>query len=163
MIVRALPEIDQLDERQVRRALRKHDGNISKCADALRVRSERLRAFVDASPACQAEMAEISERGVDEAVAVVFTALRDEGSFLNRFYAAKEILRSEAGRRRGYGPRESATSLYIEGRKEPAGGVITLRWLDEAPVLSRALVEGLAKDEACPESSIPQPVEGTGR
>jgi hypothetical protein len=118
------PPLDQLE---VRAALTAHDGNVTKAAVELKVSPERLRRYVEAVPACKRAIEEAMEQGVDRAIDVLFEALRDEGSFQNRYYAAKEFLRSAAGRRRGFGGRE--TPAAIEVKNSPAG-VITLKWLE---------------------------------
>ena len=65
------------------------------------VRSSRLRKFVAKSQRLCAAIDEVFEGAVDEAVGVLFEGLRDEMSFQNRFYAAKEFLRTGAARRTG--------------------------------------------------------------
>ena len=114
------------DQEEVRALLMAHDGNVTEAAKALNVDPERLRTYVYAIPRLKHAIEEALAQGVDEAVSVLFTALRDQGSFQNRYYAAKEFLRSDAGRRRGFGPREHA-ALEIKPNQPSA---ITLKWLE---------------------------------
>lgn len=115
-----------LDQVQVRQILMAHDGNVTEAAKELDVDPERLRTYVYAMPALKRAIDETLAQGVDAAVDVLFTALRDAASFQNRYYAAKEFLRSDAGRRRGFGPREH-TALEI---KPTSPATLTLKWLD---------------------------------
>jgi hypothetical protein len=102
------------------------NGNISKAAVQLNVDSEFLRSFVDRIPRLRLTLAEIMERGVDKAVDVLYEGLHDEASFQNRFYAAKAMLQSEAGRRRGYG---AQTTHNLEIRPA-AHGSLEIKWID---------------------------------
>jgi hypothetical protein len=115
-----------LDQEEVREILMAHDGNVTAAAKELDVDPERLRTYVYAIPALKRAIEETLAQGVDAAVDVLFTALRDQASFQNRYYAAKEFLRSDAGRRRGFGPREHA-ALEV---KPLTPATLTLKWLD---------------------------------
>jgi hypothetical protein len=114
------------------------NGNISKAAAHLDVDSEFLRSFVDRIPRLRLTLAEIMERGVDKAVDVLYEGLSDEASFQNRFYSAKAMLQSEAGRRRGYG---AQTTHNVEIRPASHGGSLEIKWIDppkgdlEGPVI----------------------------
>jgi hypothetical protein len=125
MTLALVPDAEGFDQEAVRDLLMAHDGNVTEVARELHVRPERLRAYVQAVPALRRAMDEVLAQGVDKAVSVMFEALRDEGSFLTRYYAAKEFLRSEAGRRRGFGPRENAA---LEIKSGPSS--ITIKWID---------------------------------
>jgi hypothetical protein len=127
MTVELVPEEPPLDQEEVRALLIELDGNVTVAAERLNVRPERLRAYVHAVPSLRRAMDEVLDQGVDLAVAVLFEALRDSGSFQNRYYAAKEFLKSEAGRRRGFGPREN---VAVEVRAGDRGGPITIKWID---------------------------------
>jgi hypothetical protein len=120
-----------LDQEDVAQALEEHDGNVTEAAKTLNVHPMRLRAFVKASPRLKAVIDEVMEQGADQAVAILYEGLRDTGSFQNRYYAAKEFLRSEKGRARGFG-REASATLEIRAGEAKAGvpGVIELRWID---------------------------------
>jgi hypothetical protein len=122
-LVHGEPEFDQ---EVVRELLIELDGNVTAAAKKLKADPERLRTYVYACGLLKRALDETLAQGVDEAVDVLFTALRDETSFQNRYYAAKEFLRSEAGRRRGFGPRE-LSALEI---KPNAPTTITLKWLE---------------------------------
>ena len=127
MIPELVPEDDPLDQVEARRALIEAKGNVTKAAQAMGVEPERLRAYVKAIPALRRTIEEIVEQGVDTAIAVLFEGLNDQGSFLTRFYAAKEFLRSEAGRRRGFGPQIPG---QIEIRPQGGPTAITLKWIE---------------------------------
>jgi hypothetical protein len=128
MTLELVPEETPLDQEEVRELLFEVDGDVTKAAKKLRVRPERLRAFVRACPALTRAIDETIEQAVDASISVMFDALRDEMSFQNRFYAAKEFLRSEAGRRRGFGPRELATAALEVKTTTPT--TLTIKWLD---------------------------------
>jgi hypothetical protein len=120
----------RFDETEVERLLYEHDGSIRQCARELGASSLDLRLYVGRSERLQAALGETFALGVDEATEVLFEGLRDKGSFQNRFYAAKEFVKSAEGRRRGFGVEPSgAATLELKGDK---GGTktIVLRWLD---------------------------------
>ena len=121
-----MSDLVPFDQEEVRDILMKVDGNVTAAAEALAVDPERLRTYVYAMPALKRAIDETLAQGVDAAVDVLFTALRDAASFQNRYYAAKEFLRSDAGRRRGFGPREHA-ALEV---KPLSPATLTLKWLD---------------------------------
>jgi hypothetical protein len=116
------------------------DGNVSVIAKTLSVRSDRLRAFIMASGQLRRAMDEVYEGAVDEAIGVLFRGLRDEASFQNRFYAAKEFLRSGAGHKRGFG-QAHAPHAALEIKDSAAGRTIVLKWLEPDPP---KLIEGEA-------------------
>ena len=116
---------DSLDTEAVRDVLMEHEGDIGRTARALGVGSERLRRFVWGSGVLRRAMEEVLDLAVDESISVLFEGLRDRHSFGNRIQAAKEFLRSEAGRRRGFAP---AGNAAVE-LKTPTG-TLTLRWLE---------------------------------
>ena len=118
-----------LDEERIEGLLAEHDGNIGKVAKKIGVSSARLRKFVAMSPVLCAACEEVFEGAVDEAVAVLFEGLRDESSFQNRFYAAKEFLRTGTARRRGFGP-EASGQATLELKDKGGSRTITLRWLE---------------------------------
>lgn len=118
-----------LDADEVEGLLFELNGNVSAAAKRLGVRSDRLRAFILASGQLRRALDEVYEGAVDEAVEVLFTALRDSVSFQNRYYAAKEFLRSEAGRRRGFG-REGSPQASLEVKDAGSGRTIVLKWIE---------------------------------
>jgi hypothetical protein len=130
MTAELIPIIPGLDQEEVMAVLFAVDGNVTKAAKELKVEPQRLRAYVNAIPALKRTMAETMEQGVDRAIEILFEGLRDEMSFQNRFYAAKEFLRSEAGRRRGMGPRENAAAALEVRTSGSAPATITLKWLE---------------------------------
>lgn len=118
------------DER-IARALFQHKGNVSEAAEELGIESAELRRQIMKSDALQAAMSEVMERNVDKAIGIIREGM-DEESYLVRFYAAKEFLRTEAGRKRGFGQPQHAQ--VIEGGGGGRSAIIVLKWLgDEAP------------------------------
>jgi hypothetical protein len=128
MIPELVPEDEPLDQLAARAALIECKGNVTKAAQTMGVEPERLRAYVKAAPALRRTIEEIVEQGVDAAIGILFEGLSDQGSFLTRFYAAKEFLRSEAGRRRGFGPQVNPGAVEIRSSAGPA--TITLKWIE---------------------------------
>ena len=119
----------QLDQEDVGAILAGVEGNVTEAAKLLDVEPMRLRAFVAGSTRLKAIIDEAMEQGADTAVGVLFEGLRSD-SFQNRYYAAKEFLRSDKGRKRGFGKETSAT-ITIEGKGDPnKGGIIELRWIE---------------------------------
>jgi hypothetical protein len=123
-----VPISPEFDPEEISQLLFEHGGDVTAAAKAIGVKPERLRAYVRAMPALNRALDETMDQFVDQAIGVLREALGDQASFQNRFYAAKEFLRSEAGRRRGFGPRETATSLEV--KTSDRGGSITIKWLD---------------------------------
>jgi hypothetical protein len=133
----------ELDEDRIEGLLAEHDGKVGRVAKKLGVKSSRLRKFVAMSPRLSGAIDEVFEGAVDEAVGVLFEGLRDEMSFQNRFYAAKEFLRTGAARRRGFG-HEASGSATLELKDKGGARTITLRWLEpreERPEGDRSLTE----------------------
>ena len=127
-----------LDAEIVENLIFELDGNVSVIAKVLKVRSDRLRAFIMASGVLRRALDEVYEGAVDEAIGVLFRGLRDEVSFQNRFYAAKEWLRSGAGHKRGFGQAPSPLGS-LEIKDGAAGRTIVLKWLEPDPP---KLIEG---------------------
>lgn len=123
-----IPFDRDFDRDEIRELLFRHDGNVTEASRELGVKPERLRAYVRAIPDLTRALDETMDQGVDRAIAVLWEALRDSASFQNRYYAAKEFLRSEAGRRRGFGPRETGASLEVKTTDRQTS--ITIKWLD---------------------------------
>lgn len=124
-----VPADPSLDREEIFNALMASDGNVTKVARELGIDPQRLRAYVRAQPALKAAIDETMEQGVDQAIDVLYEGLRDKASFQNRYYAAKEFIRSEAGRRRGFG-REPQTQAALEVKTSRDGGVIAIKWLE---------------------------------
>lgn len=143
-------EISRLFEpeaEELKRALEAEKGNVSAAADRLGVESAWLRRAILKSEALEAAMAEIMERNVDKAIGIIRDGMQED-SYLVRFYAAKEFLRTEAGRRRGFGQPQQAQ--VVEGGGGRAA-VIVLKWLDdntpEPKTLEAQQIEGPLKEE----------------
>jgi len=102
-------------------------GNVSEAAETLGLESAELRRMILKDEALEAAMSEIMERNVDKAIGIIRDGM-DEESYLVRFYAAKEFLRTETGRKRGFGMQQP--TQVVEG----GGGraVIVLKWLDDS-------------------------------
>jgi hypothetical protein len=124
-----VPPDDGFDQQEVRDLLIELDGNVTEAAKRLKVDVTRLRTYVYAVPGLKRALDETLDQAVDAAIDVLYQGLRDEGSFQNRYYAAKEFLRSTAGKRRGFGPREP-TTVALEVRKDPSASLVTLKWLE---------------------------------
>lgn len=114
------------DEERIIRALEQEGGNVTKAAARLGVGSAWLRRKIMAVKALGEVIDELFEQDVDKAQSIMRSGL-DEDSYLVRFYAAKEFLRSEAGRRRGFGRIEPAQVESTSGGR----AVIVLKWLDD--------------------------------
>jgi CO/xanthine dehydrogenase Mo-binding subunit len=119
----------QPSEEPIARALFRFKGNVSEAAEELGLDSAELRRSIQKSEALQAAMAEVMERNVDKAIGIIRQGM-DEESYLVRFYAAKEFLRTETGRRRGFGMPQQAQVVEAGGGRT----VIVLKWIgDDAP------------------------------
>ena len=115
-------------EAGIARALAQYRGNVSDAADELGIESAELRRMIQKSEALQAVMAEVMERNLDKAIGIIRDGM-DEESYLVRFYAAKEFLRTETGRRRGFGqPHQTQTQ---EGGSGGGRAIIVLKWLGD--------------------------------
>jgi hypothetical protein len=112
-----------IDVEEARRALEKVEGNITAAAELMNVDSARLRAFVAEEPVLRRLQAEIMERAVDEAISILFVGMKDE-HYGNRLQAAKEFLRSQGARKRGFGPHGARLELTSRTRQ-----TLTLTWL----------------------------------
>jgi hypothetical protein len=100
-----VPEVCRtLELATVERALIKARGNVGQAAKALKVPSPALRKLVYFTSELADVMFEQYERAMDEAQAILFEGLRSE-RLSERLEAAKFLLTSDAGRRRGFGPR----------------------------------------------------------
>jgi hypothetical protein len=130
-----------LDAESLRKLLYKVDGNVTKAAKKLAVDPQRLRAFVFAVPSLRATMSEIMEQKVDAAIDVVFDGLKDGASFQNRFYCAKEMLKSVPGRARGFGMERTSTTINL-GPAAPQGAV-EIKWLEDKTIEHETVRENL--------------------
>jgi hypothetical protein len=91
-----------LDVEECRTAIWMARGNITKAAEIMKVTSQRLRRFVDASPRLSAETLEAKEGLVDRAEEVVHDALNDVNDPGRQDSMARFVLASQ-GRKRGWG------------------------------------------------------------
>ena len=136
--------IDEDDEAGIARALYAHQGNVTLAAEALELDSAELRRMIQKSEALQNAMAEVMERNVDKAVGIIRQGM-DEESYLVRFYAAKEFLRTETARKRGFGmPHQTQV---VEGGGGGRAAVIVLKWIDDAEPEPKTIEGTLGGDE----------------
>ena len=115
-------------EAGIAHTLARYRGNVTEAADELGIDSAELRRMIQKSEALQAAMTEVMERNVDKAVGIIRDGM-DEESYLVRFYAAKEFLRTETGRRRGFG--QAHHTQAVEGGSGGGRAVIVLKWLGD--------------------------------
>jgi len=126
----ALPGLDPGIEpglETIAETLEAERGNVTEAAKRLGVGSAWLRRKIMATKELGEVMDEITERNVDKAIGIIRQGMEEE-SYLVRFYAAKEFLRTEAGRKRGFGQPQQAHVVEAGGGR-PA--VIVLKWLDD--------------------------------
>jgi hypothetical protein len=136
------PRLVEDSEAGIARALYAYQGNVTLAAEALELDSAELRRMIQKSEALQNAMAEVMERNVDKAVGIIREGM-DEESYLVRFYAAKEFLRTETARKRGFG--YSHAPQVVEGGGGRAA-VIVLKWIDDADPEPKT-IEGSATQE----------------
>jgi hypothetical protein len=122
------PDDPGFDQEEVKRLLMENGGDVTEAAKIMDADPERLRRYVYAMPRLKSALEETMAQAVDQAVGVLFEGLRDQGSFQNRYYAAKEILRSQAGARRGFGPRQVAALEIKPVDNRPH--TVSLKWLE---------------------------------
>ena len=122
-----IPRVFEDDEKGIARALAQYRGNVSEAADELGLESAELRRMIQKSELLQAVMVEVMERSVDKAIGIIRDGM-DEESYLVRFYAAKEFLRTETGRRRGFG---HPTQAQVVESSSGGRAVIVLKWLED--------------------------------
>jgi hypothetical protein len=135
---RKRPQEPPLLEEAVFEALAEANGNVAAAADALGVRSDRLRAYVHAKPRLKSLLSEVLERGVDRSIEVLFEGLANPAWTL-RLAAAKEFMRSEAAARRGF---RTPLGQSVEVKSQ-SGGTLMLKWLDDEPIAAKQ-IEGKA-------------------
>lgn len=123
-----IPRLVEDEQAHIARTLMTMRGNVTEAADELGIDSAELRRMIQKSEALQAAMTEVMERNVDKAVGIIRDGM-DEESYLVRFYAAKEFLRTETGRRRGFG--QPHQTQVVEGGSGGGRAVIVLKWLGD--------------------------------
>lgn len=123
-------------------ALESERGNVSKAAGRLGVRSAWLRKQIMASEDLTAVMDEIMETHIDKAIGIIRAGM-DEESYLVRFYAAKEFLRTEKARKRGFGMPAQA-QIVEGGGGRPA--VIVLKWIGDDEAEPKQIEGSLERD-----------------
>ena len=125
------------NEEEVAWLLKRMECNVTDAAKALGADSAALRRFIWSNEGLKALMDEQLAKGVDRSIAVLFQGLEEE-AYSTRFMAAKEFLRSTAGRRRGF---HGDQGLEIKASR---GATIALAWLEPEPPREDAapLIEG---------------------
>jgi hypothetical protein len=125
------------DEEEVAWLLKRKECNVTDVAKALGADSAALRRFIWSNEDLKGLMDEQLAKGVDRSIAVLFQGLEEE-AYSTRFMAAKEFLRSTAGRRRGF---HGDQGLEIKASR---GATIALAWLEPEPPREDAapLIEG---------------------
>ena len=113
----------KFDAEALRPMILSMNANVAAMADSLACDSEELRTFIFNTPPLRRAMDEVIARGVDRAVAVLFSGLDDE-HYGNQMMAAREFMKSRAGQRRGF---NHAPDLELKMPK--TGGALTLTWL----------------------------------
>jgi hypothetical protein len=124
---------------QVKAALYLCHGDVTKAAKALGYTSDGLRTRIRAAPDLRRQLDECLERAVDAAMTVLWRAMRSEHIGI-QLSAAKEFLRTDAARRRGFTQRESSLSV-VHGTPAP-NAVVWLGDEDPEPKDDTKLIEG---------------------
>lgn len=133
------PEDLPLQEEEVRTALWLDRGNISLAAERLKIRTARLRNYVNNKPRLLAEQREAREQLVDRAEEVVAEALNDNTDAGRRDGMAKFVMNSEVARNRGLSARP-APALSIKN-----SGNLVIGWLGTGelpPGATGTIIEG---------------------
>jgi hypothetical protein len=112
---------------QVRAALYLHDGDVTRAATALGYTSDGLRTRIRATD-LRGQLDECLERAVDAAMSVLWDVMKSEHIGV-RLSAAKEFLRTDAARRRGFAYREGNLSVGCSTQSPN----VVVAWLDEDP------------------------------
>jgi hypothetical protein len=115
-----------LDIEECRTAIWKAKGNVSRASEFLKVRSTRLRSFIDKSPYLKRELRESLEIHVDRAEEIVEEALNDEDDKSRRDQMARFVLGSQVARQRGWGNGTAQPGMKIDNK----GGMIVVAWAD---------------------------------
>ena len=129
------------DPGQIRPMIIEMNGNLVRVSQALGCDSEELRDFVYSTPLLRRALDEVVARGVDLAVSVLFAGLEDE-HLGNRLMAAKTMLKSRAGARRGF---TSGADLTLKTPRE--GGTLSLTWLPPEAPAGPPMIEGTVEKE----------------
>jgi hypothetical protein len=108
----------------IEQALVDAGGSMAAAARALGIASANLRGLVRAHPLLADAVFEQIEQEIDEAWQVLLSGLRSDNA-MTRIRSAAYILRhTEAGRRRGWGPRGSSHDEPTEPQ------TVTIKWID---------------------------------
>ena len=108
----------------VKQALVEAGGSVTGAARTLGIASANLRGLVRAHPSLADAVFEQIEQEIDVAWRVLLDGLRSDNA-MTRMRAAAYILRhTEAGRRRGWGPRGSSDDDPVESQP------VTIKWID---------------------------------
>lgn len=115
-----------LEVEEVRTALWRTRGNVSKAAELVKVSSQRLRTFVDKSEYLQRERDEAKEQMLDQAEDNVYEALTDHQDPGRKDSMTRFVL-SQVGQSRGYGTKTGGVNVSTPGGGK---GRITITWDD---------------------------------
>jgi hypothetical protein len=126
---------------EVAAAIYLHNGNVTQAAKALGYAAQPFRERIRRIPMLKAAMDECLEHAVDAAMSVLWEAMQSEHVGI-RLSAAKEFLRTEAAKRRGFTQRDSQVSINI-AQVQP----VEIAWLDDKEEEPK-LIEGAAEDES---------------
>lgn len=119
------PDSLPLDIEECRTALWLCKGNVTQAAEMLKVRSARLRSFVNASAYLRREMEEATERLKDKAMSVIEDALHGPPE---RADSMARYVMTNLGHDRGFGNKVSVKTL-------PNGGPTIFAW-DDGTILN---------------------------
>lgn len=119
------PESLPLTIEEVRTALWKCEGNISRAASILKVDSARLRRYIAASPRLSAEKEEAKNQILDRAEEIVVEALNDVEDPQRMDGMAKFVL-TNLGKERGFGEKGKNGGVTINA----PGGKVVVQWGD---------------------------------
>jgi hypothetical protein len=120
------------------------NGDVTAVADDLCADSEELRLFIMNTPLLRRALEEVTARGVDKSVGVLFKLLADDEHPVNQLAASKEFLKSRAAQRRGF---HHAGDLEL--RAPAKGGSLTLTWLppEDSRRPEPPMIEGTVEEE----------------
>lgn len=100
------------------------NGDVTGIAEMIDADSEDLRNFIMNTPVLRRALDEVSARGVDKSVGVLFKLLNDDEHPMNQLAASKEFLKSRAAQRRGF---HHAGDLEL--KMPTKGGALSITWL----------------------------------
>lgn len=133
------PDSVPLDVEEARTALWLASGNIGKAAARLKVPSNRLRKFVNASARLTEVVAEAREMMVDIAESNIMDALMEAEDYTRRDAMSKFVL-TTLGKERGF-----STSTTITLSKKLPAGPIDFKWIEGEVIEQKDDADEVAK------------------